>query len=62
MGGGMLLTFVQHSNLKKKGISCSSVGRPVPPIRHSGLKKTHGRNESDMFFVVVFHLTLLWIP
>ena len=35
----MLLTFVQHSNLKKKGISCSSVGRPVPPIRHSGLKK-----------------------
>ena len=59
----MLLTFVQHSNLKKKGISCSSVGRPVPPIRHSGLKKkTHGRNESDMFFVVVFHLTLLWIP
>ena len=33
----MLLPFVEHfyskKKKKKKGISCSSVGRPVPPIR-----------------------------
>ena len=31
----LLLPFVEHC---KRKISCSSVGRPVPPIGHSRLK------------------------
>ena len=48
--GHFLLPFVEHFYLKKKGISFPSFGRPVPPIRHSGLKNTW-KNELDMFLL-----------
>lgn len=41
----VLSPFIEYFEFFKK-IYCSSVGRPVPPIRLSGLRENTRRNES----------------
>ena len=49
------MPFVEHFFFFKKGISCPSVWRPVPPIRHSGLSgfpkaRTYSNHMTDLDF------------
>ena len=60
VGVGVLLPFF-FDCMYISIISCWSVGRPVPPIRHFGRARARGREkktQAAMFVVVVTNLTL----